>query len=575
MTSGVTKVDRRVLFLIFAVQALLCYNFYHREIANYAPSYYDQTAFLNEAYSLQEKILTNGFPELWNAVWSPQHFSGLALPIEGALSGLLLPGARLPQLALAFVMFCTLQFVTFSTAKKIWKSSAYGYMALGLILCQVSPWNGAGGLFDFRLDFFAYCLYGIWAWTVMRSELFLDRRWAIGAGLVGALLILHRFISSIYLIGIYAGFAAICTFLRFRWRRDPDRSHRMLRRLSNLGLSAVVLAIITAPILIRNYNAMRSYYMIGHAISNEKYVRAREFGITNLIGHLNYYPISVVRDHLGSVFFLGSAMAIVSSLVARILNLRDTSRADQRFRDDETFFLQVLFLTGLIMWPITVLTADISKSPVVGGIVGVPITIFMVVVAARIAPILSPTRRSLVDKFVMGCSLVIFALGLSTEFVYLTQHRPEYVYRRDRRKLAEVNEWIFDYAQEHHWKNPTISFDTLEKELNSGTISAIGYEQSQAINSFQPLLGNGVMGVDLPEALSLLAKSDFLVLTSSPKKGVYPFYEHIAQYWEDLKAWADKNMSMVHTTQLDGYTATVYVRPTTSVPDSAGKSNVQ
>jgi hypothetical protein len=83
------------------------------------------------------------------------------------------------------------------------------------------------------------------------------------------------------------------------------------------------------------------------------------------------------------------------------------------------------------------------------------------------------------------------------------------------------------------------------------------------------------MGVDLLEALSLLAKSDFLVLTTSPKKGVYPFYEHIAQYWADLKAWADKNMSMVHTTQLDGYTATVYVRPTTSVPDSAGKSNVQ
>jgi hypothetical protein len=128
---------------------LLCYNFYYREIANYASSYYDQTAFLNEAYSLQEKILTNGFSELWNAVWSPQHFSGLALPIEGALAGLLLPGARLPQLALAFVVFCTLQFVTFSTAKKIWNSSAYGYMALGLILCQVSPWNGAGGLFDF------------------------------------------------------------------------------------------------------------------------------------------------------------------------------------------------------------------------------------------------------------------------------------------------------------------------------------------------------------------------------------------------------------------------------------------
>jgi hypothetical protein len=575
MTSGATNFDTRILLLLFAFQALLCYNFYSREIANYAPPYYDQTTFLNEAYALQEKILTNGLSQLWPAVWSPTHFSGLALPIEGALAGLLLPGARLPQLVLAFVAFCALQFVTFSTAKRIWNCSAYGYLALGLILCQISPWNGTGGLFDFRLDFFAYCLYGIWTCAVIRSQLFLDRNWAIGAGLIGALLILHRFISSVYLIGLYAGFAVLCTFLRFRWRRDPNRSPRMWKRLYNQGVSIGLLALIVAPFLIHNYKAIRDYYIAGHAVGNEKFVRAREFGITNLIGHLNFYPISVARDHLGSAFFWASAIAIVGSLIARILSRRDIRPTDLQSRQDETFFLQLMFLIAAIMWPITVLTADISKSPVVGGIVGVPVALLVVVLAARVKPIVCETKPSLIYKFGISCAFIVFGLGLSIEIVYLTQHRPEYVYRRDRAKLADMNKWIFAYALAHNWKNPTISFDTLEGELNSGTISAVGYEQSHEIITFQPLLGNGIMGVDLPEALAELAKSDFFVLTTSPKKGVYPFYEHIAQYWADLKAWADKNMLMAHTTQIDNYTASIYVRPTTAVSEIAGKYNLQ
>jgi hypothetical protein len=99
---------------------------------------------------------------------------------------------------------------------------------------------------------------------------------------------------------------------------------------------------------------------------------------------------------------------------------------------------------------------------------------------------------------------------------------------------------------------------------------ASGYEQTRELLNFQPGLGNGseIMGVDRSQALSYLAKSDFVVLTTLPKTGLYPFYEKISTYWNDLKDWADKNLIMARRIEFDNFTVAVYVRP------SAVSSNI-
>src|SRR6266446_6337739 len=109
MFSESKSVDRKILLLIITVEAFLWYNFYRREIAWYPPENWDQTTFLCEAYTLQERVLSSGLGEFWRTLWSPGHASGLALPIEGALSGLLLGGARIPQLCVNFIAFVALQ----------------------------------------------------------------------------------------------------------------------------------------------------------------------------------------------------------------------------------------------------------------------------------------------------------------------------------------------------------------------------------------------------------------------------------------------------------------------------------
>jgi len=562
--------DKTILLLLIALEGLLAYNFYRRDIDWYPPQYFDQTGYLSESYQLEERILTKGLREAWKAIWSKGHSSGLALPIEGALSGLFLGGARLPQLLILFIAFCALQLVAFATSSAVWETRAYGYMALGLILCQITPWLWAGGLFDFRIDFLAYSLYGIWICAAIRSQLFLERKWAIGSGIIGAFLVLNRFLTVVYLIGVVAGFAGVCIAIALLWRANRDLNRRMRIRLGNLGLSFGILAIIVAPILIINWPAIHDYYVIGHAVGNEKYIRAEELGIRSLIDHLLFYPNSILTYHWGSTFLWASAIAIAGGLIARLLDRRKASDAKVAARRDETFLLQIIFLVGAILGPIVVLTVDISKSYIVGGIVGVPSALLAVALAARAAPALRDTDLAPMGKFVIACSVAIFAMGVWNVIAHLTRHLPEYGQRRDLRRLTELDKWLVDYADEHQWRTAAISFDVISGWLNSGAITTTGFEQLGELIEFHPMLGDNIISVDRSEALSRLENSDFLILTTLPKAGVFPFYASIAQYWNDLKAWADKNMIEARTVLFDEFTATVYVRPTAMLSGLSG-----
>jgi hypothetical protein len=83
------------------------------------------------------------------------------------------------------VAFAILQLFAFYTARTVWGNRTYGYLTVGLIVCQMTPWLGTGGLFDFRMDFIAYCLFGVWVCAALRSNLFRDWRWAVAAGFIG------------------------------------------------------------------------------------------------------------------------------------------------------------------------------------------------------------------------------------------------------------------------------------------------------------------------------------------------------------------------------------------------------
>ncbi len=556
--------DRTVLLILIVLEALLFSSFFMREVAWYPPDNFDQASYLIETYRLQERVLTSGLGQVWKSLWSSGHAAGVLFPIEGALAGIIIGGTRLPQLSVLFLGFCGLQVVAFTTAKAVWERRVFGYIALGLILSQITLWFWeGGGLFDFRMDFLAYCLYGVWVCAAIRSQLFLHRYWSLGCGLIGAFLVLNRFVTFTYLVGVSAGFALICGIIAIFWRKDSDLASRMRRRLFNLGLSTVVLIVVVVPILIHNWRAIHGYYVVGHAVGEEKYVRAALLGINDLQGHLSYYPNSITQDHLGRIFLWASVIAIGCGLAARLL--RRNLREEPATRRDETFLLQIIFLVGAILGPLVVLTTDISKSPVVGGIVGVPVALLVVAVAAAVAPKPSEGEPILVRRLLVSCAVAVFALGLYNQLSQASQHWPAYAHRDDLKQLDELDKSLVDLANKNGWRHPGISYDVITGWLNAGPPTISAFEQSRNLIEFQPTLGNGILGVDRAEAISLLKKSDFAILTNLPKVGIYPFYRHIAEYWDDLKAWADDNMIVARIVPFSNFTATLYVRPTARI----------
>src|SRR5262249_16372189 len=158
----------------------------------------------------------------------------------------------------------------------------------------------------FRMDFLAYCFYGVWVCAVLRSDLFLDPFWSIASGLIGTFLVLNRFVTAVYLLGVLVGFALLCGIILLGWRSQADLMSRMRRRLWHLGLSLGVLLMLVAPFLIRNWRAIHGYYVMGHAVGEEKEIRAAVLGIKDLRGHLLFYPRSIFEDHLGKTFVWGS-----------------------------------------------------------------------------------------------------------------------------------------------------------------------------------------------------------------------------------------------------------------------------
>jgi hypothetical protein len=547
--------DRVVLICLVCLQGLMASAFYFREVAWYPAAHWDQSGFLEQAYHLQERVFSRSPLELLRAVWTGGHVNGLLLPIEGALSGIVLGGTRFPQLAVNFVFFIVLQLFVFKLGKEIFGARAYGYLLLGLVLAEASPWYWSGGLFDFRQDFSAYCLYGIWACAVLWSRTFADRRWSLAAGAIAGLLVLHRFLTIVYLTPVFFGIIVLFVGLALKWRTKSEFASATHRRLCNSVLTTFILFLVSLPFLLRNWPAIYNYYG-RHVLSSEGSVRAAEVGVFNLADSLWFYPNSLLSDHLGTTFLWAAFIAIVIPFLALALQkLRKGTSANTALAAEPFYGVCFLFLAILV--PIAILTLDTAKSPCVVNIVGVPISLLVAAFASLLGSKLSSNLRS---GLIGLAAALVMILGLYNELFFLTQHLPDYPRREDLKRFGELDKWLVTYATSRNWRHPRISFDGMFDLLQAAAITSSGYEQTGDLVDFKTQLGVGIMGVNRNKVLSALADSDLVVLTTIPKEGVYPFSESMRQLWPEMKSWCDVKMDVAKIQTFSDFTATVYVR---------------
>lgn len=549
--------------MLLAFEVLFFYTSYRREIAPYLANDFDQAGYLQTSYELQEAVLKNGLGALVREACQPGHPTGMAFPIEGAFLGVLLGGTRFPRLLLNFLTFCTLELSTFYLIRRHWNRRYLAYMGVGLILCQSTTWNVPGGWFDFRIDFLAYCLYGVWTVLVLRSDIFAERSWAVCGGLVGAVLVINRFFTAAYLLGVSSGIV-LCCLLSIALRAATGKAaHVMWRRLWNVGLSQGITIAAPAPFLILNRRAIYSYYVVGHLIGQEKYVRAQEFHLTGWISHLLYYPRSLVADQLGS-WFTGVGILLALCVALMLFVRRPGPNAVYPGSANRCAWLELTFLLGAFAGPLILLTLDVSKSPVVGGVVGVPAALLLLagwvclVEGHQSKGFYSPPARAL--GVIAG--ILVCAAGFVNQLAHATRHLRSYPLAEDLKRATDLDAWMARYAFDQGWRRPGFSTDVILPWFITQVISTCGYERAHLLVLPRALLGGvDIMGVDRASALELVSKSDFVLLTTLPKEGVYPFYAKVAQYWPALKSWADQHLLLVRELAFSNFVAMVYCKP--------------
>ena len=181
------------------------------QILPYFPRAFDQTSYAVGTYQLIDRFRTDGWQAFLHVIADPPA-TGVTFIIQGAFLSLIGGANRGAFLSLNLIYFIALQVSLFVTVRSRTNSVALAWVGIAILLSARTHFFFAGDLYDYRIDYSALCLYGIWCCFLLSSHAFRNRDAAIGVTITGVLLILERFFTVLY-IGTVLGTLFLATLL--------------------------------------------------------------------------------------------------------------------------------------------------------------------------------------------------------------------------------------------------------------------------------------------------------------------------------------------------------------------------
>lgn len=553
------------LMLIFSLEYLLFRTYLIREILWNYPMYMDQVGYLKVSYLLLEKILAHDFKSVFAIL---NMATGILFSLQGAIFFLFFGASRLNALTINFIYFVLAQLVVFSTVFSITKKKSLAYFAIGLLLLAKTTFLGSGGIADYRIDFLAFCLYTVFLSIVIKSEVFLSKKWSIVAAIIAGMLILFRFVAATYIFGVM--FLFILILLSYYQFNKPNADAWGLKsRLRNAVFCIFIIAVITLPFIYLNKDILYNYYFIGHIAGNEKDLRALEVGITSLPGHLLFYPKSLLKEHYG---FLGVGFGLIifiSSIIKYfVLKLNNKQNLNQLVPYHYTY----IFLIFSFMVPLILLTMDTSKSPVVANILVAPL-IWNIIISFIYLYENIETGSKVSRNTLVVVSALIFLFGSTNYVLHMAKHESTYAQKKDLEQIMQMYEDMINYVRSNEIVNPVISRDQVTDYISADILTEIYYEKTgeyyPAANGF----GRSIL-MDEQNMLELLRRSDIVIFNageySSTKNSPYPFDRYAAKNKPDLINYVRKEMILLKQYSIYGNDFNVYVRPVIKVEGESG-----
>jgi MFS family permease len=548
------------LALLLAIQYGLFRQYAEREVTWCYPHFLDQSVYLPGSYACYEKALADGaWPGLLFAL-KQEVPNGLAFETEAGFLYLILGASRLSALTLNFLHFALLQVVLFATLR--WYGSRWGpaFLGVGLLMAAGTPFYLYGGLFDFRFDFAAFCLYGVFLCAVLRSGVFASWRWSLVVAGAAAWLILTRYLTAVYFAGVFAGFlgllVAALLYPDAGWRRE------VRRRLVGLFVAGAALAAVTLPVVWWKWPLIRVYYISPFG-SGENAVRAVEFGAAGRSGRLAFYARSLLFDHVGAVALGLAAVALAVALVVALVRLR--ARRSGRPATSRPLLPGVAFAAACLLVPLAALTVFGSVNPVVADVMAVPLLLL------ALLPLAAASAGRTAARAAAALAAVAVAAGLASQFTHATRPLTPPGQRAQTAEVTRLYEEMGDYCCRNGCTTPRVAVATVGDSLSHSLLSPVYYERRGVLLTPKPMLGGGVTAIDEDTAAALVTHSDVVVMpTSEQGSECYPFVQCMRKYRPHLMAICRRDFLEAGRYSVPGGEVVLFVKPKVRLAGAEG-----
>lgn len=517
--------DTIILSTLFLLEFALFRTCVQREIIGKCPRNIDQAVFMRITYHMYENIVQGN----WGAVFEEIR-SGLgqgAFPIFGLIYMFLFGKSRLSLLSVNFTLFVLAQTVGFCSVKKISGCTKLGYAFLGLFLMTQSPFFEAGGLFDYRMDFSAFCLYTCWTATFTSAHFLKSTRTYYMSAVFCGFVLMFRSNTLAYIGIAFLFFECIYVVIL--------REENFINEIVKLVKYGCVVILSGGWYILLELRALYNYYVTAHVTSEEPRIRMIEQGIDSVSSYLLFYPRNLYKEHLGKTLSCSLVVLIILSLLMYFINRKKEKLKIAKKEWSALFACMCGFGA-----PFIVLTIDISKSAVV-----ICTTAGTAVFLAMLFIVITYNRNLWSNKIVFMMAGIGVLLGL---FNYVDNTTKIHVgYERDiQKEMLAINECMEEYLIENNLQSANLLVDRVSDAIYTDIITVLIYEKYDLYVDMRYAWSdmNIYHNYTDDEVNEALSKADLIVLSKEPYKrySVYPINSSYDKYRELMLQYADANL---------------------------------
>lgn len=530
--------NQKIIWILFiAVEYLLFKSFAEREVVNYVPLAYDQTVYLEYTYAIFHYISNAQFLKALQYAYAGITSSAMLLVtfvmlIFGGYS-------RLALLTWNFISWIIMQFCGYKVIGRIAKSSLTGWTFVGLTLLISSPFCMYGGMYDFRWEFMAFCIYTVWALTLIQWLHYQKKQYMYISALVSGAVVFVRFYYAIFI----AGFAVLYFIIRLLEKKD-----KIIDAIKGIVLYGGLCVLgggwsifVFAPNLIAYQNSTSTnnsesvYWKISGGI--KEYFRAY---ITNLY-----------KEHLNKPI-------IIIALLLLMLIIAYSVLYKKKLLANKCESISLLFVA--LAPSIAFILQGSQNQSVISVNIGACLAGIMYLWVLGIGAERKIAWERI--KYIVFMLVVLIGGGF-----YLANNSKEYGYERTTDLEArKINEAIADYIVDNNLDKIKILTNVSSDLIHSGEASVLAYEKYKGhahVNTFATTLTTlATNHYTENEIVEGLEDCNFVIISTKTvaDQNLYAANAAIDEHRELIIQYAQQNMIELLSTQYKDGRVKVYAK---------------